>query len=331
MNIKKIGIIFISISFIFINATASLCLTKDDYPKKPIEVVVPYAAGGAADLIIRIVGEKMAEYLGQPIIVLNKPGGAAAVGTSFVAKSKPDGYSLLVSTPGTVLRPLVDPTVPYRASEFRPIGIFTKTNYIIVVNKDLQVKNLAELVDYAKKNPGTLSYGFSGVGGASNLAMELLKQNSHMTDVHMQGVPSEGDMPAVLALIGNHVQACVVIVPSTIPHINSNAIRALAILSEKRDPFLPKVLTTVEQGFSEVVSFSYFSLLAPVKTPDYIVNRLEIVMEKALNDKGVQERLMKLYLPISYMNSRVTQEFMDGEAKKWPEVIKKANLGGIKK
>ena len=320
---RKIAVIFIGFVFMM---TGSLCWAKDDYPIKPIEVINAYAPGGPTDFVGRMVGDKMAEYLGQPLVLISKPGGATAVGSSFVAKSKPDGYTLLITGCGIVTRPLFEPSMPYRINEFIPIGIYQRNYHVLAANNSLPVKNLAELVDYAKKNPKTLSYGISGVGAITHLAMELFKLNAQLTDTHLQCIPYPGDNPALLAVIGNHVQVSLTTLPPAIPHINAKAVRALAIPSEKRNPLLPEVPTTGEQGFPNVVSPCYHILLAPAKTPEYIVKKLEGAMEKALQDKGVQEKLEKLGFPADFLNSKDTQALQDNDGKKWSEVIKKANL-----
>lgn len=324
METKKVCIVVIGFLFAI---SSTVGWAKDDYPTKPIEVIIPYPPGGPVDLVARIVGEKMTEYLGQPIVVVSKAGGAGAVGTSFVAKSKPDGYTFLATSCGIVTRPLFDPTVPYRINEFVPIGIFQKFNHIILVTNNLPVRTLAELVDYAKKNPKTLSYGISGIGGTTYLAVELLKLKTQMTDIQLQCVPYAGDNPALVALIGNHVQVSATTVSPSLPHIKDKAIRPLAILNDKREPLLPEVPTTVEQGFPEVLAACYHCLLAPAKTPQLIIKKLESAMEKALQDKAVKEQLGKIEFPADFVNSVDTQAFMDSDGKKWAEVIKKANLG----
>jgi len=322
--IKKIGIILVGFVFVFM-IIPSLCWTKD-YPNKPIEFVNPYAPGGANDLCIRIIGEKMADFLGQPIVVVNKVGGAAAVGSIYVANSKPDGYTLLGNTGGFVTRPLYDPRVPYRYTQFRPIGIPAKHENVLCVNKNLPTKNIAELITYAKGNPGALSYSIAGKGGVTYLAMEYLKYKTHLTDIHLQCVPYQGDAPALLAILGNHVQVSVTNIAFALQYIKSNSIQPIAILSKKRDPLLPEIPTSFEQGFQDVVASSYFLWLAPVGTPDEIIKKLENTVEKALQDKGVQEKLLKIDITAGFMNSKETKAFLDNEIKMWEKIIKEANL-----
>jgi tripartite-type tricarboxylate transporter receptor subunit TctC len=324
MHLKKIGIIVVGLILVLM-IIPSRCWTKD-YPNKPIEFVNPYAPGGNNDLSIRIIGEKMAEFLGQPIVVVNKVGGAATVGTVYVANSKPDGYTLLGTTGGFLTRPLYDPRVPYRYTQFRPIGIPVKLENILCVNKNLPIKNIAELITYAKGNPGALSYSIAGKGGVSYLAMEYLKYKNNLTDLHLQCVPHQGDAPALLAILGNHVQISATNISFALPYIKSNSIRPIAILSRKRNPLLPEIPTSLEQGFQDMVASSYFIWLAPTQTPSEIIKTLENNMEKAIQDKGVQEKLLKIELTAAFMNSEETKAFLDNEIKFWEKIIKEANL-----
>jgi tripartite-type tricarboxylate transporter receptor subunit TctC len=324
MNFKKTWFILVGFGFVLM-ITPSLCWTKE-YPNKPIEVVNPYAPGGHNDLTIRIIGEKMAELLGQPIVVVNKVGGAAAAGSVYVASSRPDGYTILANTGGFLTRPLYDPRVPYRYTQFRPIGIPAKHENVLCVNKNLPIKNIAELIAYAKDNPGTLSYSIAGKGGMTYLAMEYLKYKTHLTDIHLQCIPHQGDAPALLAILGNHVQVSVTNIALALQYIKSNSIRPIAILSKKRDPLLPLIPTSLEQGFQEVVASMYFIWLVPVETPAEIVKKLENTMENALQDKGVQEKLFKIDIKAEFMNANETQIFLDSEQKRWEGIIKKANL-----
>lgn len=324
MNLEKIWIIGLAYGLVLI-FTPSHCWTKD-YPNKPIEFVNPYAPGGSVDLSARIIGEKMGEFLNQPIVIVSKAGGAGAVGTNYVANSKPDGYTALGITAGFVTRPLFDPRIPYRYTQFRPIGISAKHENVLCASKNLPVKNITELITYAKGNPGNLSYSISGKGGVTYLAMEYLKYKNGLTDVHLQCVPHQGDSPALLAILGNHVQVSATNIVLALQYIKSNSIRPIAILSNKRDPLLPDVPTSVEQGFQDVVASSYYVWLTPIGTPDEIIKKLESAMEKALQDKGVQEKLLKIEITAGFINSKETQMFLDNENKRWERIIKEANL-----
>ncbi len=306
-----------------VTATASNGLAKDDYPNKPIQFICPFAVGGITDLAARIVAEHMGKYVGQPLIVVNKPGAASTMGTAFVAASKPDGYTILTTWIVLVLAPLIMPDLPYKLSDLTPIGKSVSADQIFLVNKDLPVKTLPELVAYAKQHPKTLSYGTAGVGTLPHLVMEMFNAHVH-TDI--QHIPYNSELQAVTALVGNHVQVSVLTYASSGSHIRSGAIRPLAILASGRDPRLPQVPTSAEQGYPEFLANIYNVLMAPAKTPAPIMKKLEDALEKTLRDKEAREKLEKMEYKIDFMNAKDTQVFLDAETKKWSAVVKKANI-----
>jgi tripartite-type tricarboxylate transporter receptor subunit TctC len=322
-RLMKTKIMAIILLGFLIMLPASSGWAKDEYPSKPIQFICPYAVGGITDLAARVVAEYMGKYLGQPLIVVNKPGAASALGTAFVAASKPDGYTLLTNWVTIVTVPLVTPDLPYKLSDLAPIGRTVTADQIFLVNKDLPVKTLPELVAYAKQHPKTLSYGTVGVGSLPHLVMEQF--NTQM-QVDIQHIPYNSELQSVTALVGNHVQVSVLTYASSGPHIRSGAIRPLAILAPKRDPRLPQVPTSAEQGNPELLASIYNVLMAPARTPAPIMKKLEDALEKTVQDKEAREKMEKLDYRVNYLNSRDTKAFLDAETKKWSEVVKKANI-----
>ena len=304
--------------------TASPGWSLEEYPSKPIQLVCPFPPGGPIDLSARVVSEKMGEYLKQPVVVVNKPGGGTAVGTGYVAGSKPDGYTLFISPAATLIfLPMITPNVPFKVSDFTPIGRLVSFNFLMLVNKDLPVKTLPELVAYIKKTPGTLSYGGSTFGSLQHLIGELFKSSAK---VDLQFIPFAGENPAITALLGNHIQVGILTIFQQ-PHVQSNAVKAVAVLSEKRDPMLPNVATALEQGFPDLaISAGCNLMLAPAKTPGPIVRKLEESLERALQDKMVREKLEKMELTVNFLSARNTQLFIESEVKKWSPVVKQANI-----
>jgi tripartite-type tricarboxylate transporter receptor subunit TctC len=266
----------------------------------------------------------MGEYLKQPVVVVNKPGGGTAVGTGYVAGSKPDGYTLFISPAATLIfLPMITPNVPFKVSDFTPIGRLVSFNFLMLVNKDLPVKTLPELVAYIKKTPGSLSYGGSTFGSLQHLIGELFKSSAK---VDLQFIPFAGENPAITALLGNHIQVGILTIFQQ-PHVQSNAVKAVAVLSEKRDPMLPNVATALEQGFPDLaISAGCNLMLAPAKTPGPIVRKLEESLERALQDKMVREKLEKMELTVNFLSARNTQLFIESEVKKWSPVVKQANI-----
>jgi tripartite-type tricarboxylate transporter receptor subunit TctC len=302
---------------------ASSGWATDEYPNKPIQLICPFPPGGPIDLSARVVSEKMGESLGQPVIVTNKPGGGTAVATGYVASSKPDGYTLFMSPATLVFLPLFTPNLPFKVSDFTPIGRLVSFNFLMLVNKDVPVKTLPELVAYIKKSPGTLSYGGSTFGSTQHVIGELFKITAQLD---LQFIPFAGENPAITALLGNHIQVGILTIFQW-PHVKSNAVKAVAVLSAKRDPLLPQVATAVEQGFPELsISAGYNLFLTPAKTPAPVVKKLEEALEKALQDKVVREKLEKMEFTVDFLNSRNTQLLLESEIKMWTPVVKKADI-----
>jgi len=303
---------------------ASSGWAKDEYPTKQIQLICPYAVGGITDLSARILAEKMGEYLGQPVIVVNKPGAGAALGTGFVAASRPDGYTFLTTWTGVaVLVPLITPNLPYKMSDLAPIGKALSVDQLLLVSKEVPVKNIAELISYAKQHPKTLSAGTAGVGTLPHLVVEQLNV---VGQIDIQHIPYNSELQAVTALAGNHVQVSVLTLTISDPHIRSNAIKALAVLSSKRDPALPQVPTSVEQGYPDLMASIYNILFVPAKTPGPVVKKLEEALEKALRDKETRAKLEKMGYKIDFMNGKNTLAFLETETKKWSSVVKHANI-----
>jgi tripartite-type tricarboxylate transporter receptor subunit TctC len=302
---------------------ASSGWATDEYPNKPIQLICPFPPGGPIDLSARVVSEKMGESLGQPVIVTNKPGGGTAVATGYVASSKPDGYTLFMSPATLVFLPLITPNLPFKVSDFTPIGRLVSFNFLMLVNKDVPVKTLPELGAYIKKSPGTLSYGGSTFGSTQHVIGELFKITAQLD---LQFIPFAGENPAITALLGNHIQVGILTIFQW-PHVKSNAVKAVAVLSAKRDPLLPQVPTAVEQGFPELsISAGYNLFLTPAKTPAPVVKKLEEALEKALQDKVVREKLGKMEFTVDFLDSRNTQLLLESEIKTWTPVVKKANI-----
>jgi len=313
----------ITTMILLIILTVSRSWAIEDYPNKPIQLICPFTVGGITDLCARLIADKMGEYLGQPVIVQNKPGAASALGTAFVAASKPDGYTILTTWIAIVLVPLITPNLPYKLSDLTPIGKSVVADQILLVNKDLPVKTIPELVAYAKQHPKTLSYGTAGVGTLPHLVMEMFNSQAQ---VDIQHIPYNSELQAVTALVGNHVQVSVLTYASSGSHIRSNAIRPLAILSPKRDSRLPEVPTSAEQGHPELKASIYNVFIAPAKTPAPVLKKLEEALEKTLRDKEAREKLEKMEYKIDFMNAKDTQVFLEAETKKWSEVVKKTNI-----
>ncbi|OPY67000.1 MAG: Tripartite tricarboxylate transporter family receptor [Syntrophorhabdaceae bacterium PtaU1.Bin034] len=321
MKSQKLQAFFVCISLLF---AASLVFAADDYPNKPIQLICPYAVGGVTDLSSRLIAEKMGEYLKQPVIVVNKPGAGAALGTGFVAGSKPDGYTIVTTWTGiSVLVPLINPNLPFKMSDLAPIGKSVVLDMLMLVNKDVPAKTIPEFIAYAKKNPKKLSYATAGVGTLPHLVME---QFNMLAGTDLQHIPNNSELQAVTAVVGKHVHATVVGLTVSQSHIKTGSIRAIATLTEKRAPDLPNVATAAEQGYPALTASIYNLLFAPGKTPPHIVKKLEAALEYAMKDKDTQQKLNKMDYRVDFLNGKDAKDFLNKETQKWSSVVKKANI-----
>ena len=261
------------------------------YPTKPVKLVVPFSPGGASDLTARTLAQKMGESMGQSIVVENKPGANGVVGIESVAKSQPDGYTILLTDRGSLtVNPSLYVKLPYDpVKDFSYIGIATDGPYVLVANPKLDVKTVQELVALAKAKPGTVNYSSFGVGSMAQLNLEAFNQKMGTDMLH---VPYKGAAPAAQAAVAGEVGVTIAAVPAVQGFIKDGRLRALAVGSEKRFAVLPDVPTMTEAGAgSDILLPTYFALLAPANTPAPIVARLNAELKKALADPAVAERL----------------------------------------
>ena len=270
-----------------------LCLGSawaQTYPAKPIRLVVPYAAGGAADITARVLGQKMSESLGVPVVVDNKPGANGMIGTDAVAKAAPDGYTLLMDASGPlVVNPAMYTKVPYDpVKDLMPISQVTTFQYVLVVPAASPINSLAELVAAAKAKPGALSYGSTGVGGGGHLAGEML---GLMTGTKLTHVPYKGSAPALADLLGGQLSFTFDTVITSVPQVKAGKLRAYAVSGPKRSTSFPQVPTMSELGYKGFDITQFQGLLAPAKTDPAIIARLHQEVVKALKSPEVIQRL----------------------------------------
>lgn len=297
------------------------------YPEKPIQIIVPFAAGGSLDFFCRLFAEKFRGYLGQPVLVVNKPGATGAIASGYVATSKTDGYNIYASAgaPFGYLH-IMNPNFGYRLNDFSAIAAFARYPQVVVVHKGLPVKNLAELVAYAKKNSSTLSYCSTGYASGDHLAFELLKSALNIPP-DIQHIPYPGVAPAITALLGNQVQLGILPFSGLIvKQIDSGMIRALAVLSPKRFPFRPDIPTIAEAGYPGLVTLYYLSFWFPAKTPHFIVKKLEDATRRTTEDKDVREKVENMYHEVAFLNSQDLGKYAEEQVSKWGTLIKKLNI-----
>ena len=320
VHVKKVILVAAGLFVLF---APLLAYTQSEFPNKMIQIVVPFSPGGTHDLTARVIGEKMSSLMGVPVVVVNKVGGGASIGTAFVATSKPDGYTLLDGAGSFLTLPLTQADVPYKVTDFTPIGRMVTGNFMIVVNKNLPVKNVSELVAYVKKNPGKISYSAGTSGSIPRLGSEVFKDKAQ---IDAQYIPFPGMSQGMVALMGNHVQFGIFEVLYCLPQVKAGELRPLAVMATNRDPDLPEVPTTAEVGYPDAIAYTYGILYAPAKTPGPVLAKLGTTLERAVQDKGVQEAVIKSGAHARYLNSTETKTFIEAEIKRWSEVVKRVKI-----
>jgi len=304
-------------------ASAS-ALQAQDYPAKPIRIVVPYPAGGSADLLPRIFSEKLSAKWGQPVLVENRPGAGGNIGAEFVYRADPDGYTLFASAPGPlVVNQNLYRNLAFDPSHFVPVSIMAAIPNVLLVNPALPTRSVDGLIAYAKVNPGKLNYGSQGSGSTSHLTAELFKTAAG--GLKFTHVPYKGSAPAMTALLGGEIDLMFDNLGLTLPHIRSGKLRILAVGSEKRVASLPEVpaMSEILPGF---VSVAWFGIVAPPKTPAPVADKLSSAVAEAIRQPEVLNRLAALSAePVGGTPSEMAA-FMKQEEARWKGVIQAAQV-----
>jgi len=295
------------------------------YPSKPIRWIVPYTGGGITDVTTRLVTQKMAAALGQPIVVDNRPGANSILGSDLAAKSAPDGYTLVTVIAGYSANvTLYAGKLPFDPlKDLVPVSLTAIAPLIMTVNPGLPVKNVKELIAYAKANPGKLNFGSSGIGAAAHLTCELFKQTTGVDMVH---VPFKGTAPAMQAAMANDIQMLVDTPSSLMPQVRGGKLKALGMFSAKRLPAYPEVSTLAESGGPALESSTWVMFMAPGGTPRDIVNRLSAEAAKALKEPDVREKLVQSGIEPVGNTPEAAKKFLDAEIAKWKKVIDTAGV-----
>ncbi len=313
----------------FLAGAALACLVslpaqaQDKFPSKPIRMVVSFAVGGPTDIVARIMGARMGEILGQQIIIDNRPGAGGNLGADIVAKSPPDGYTLLMATVSThAINPLLYKKIPYDAvRDFEPIGQVGVTPGVLAVHKDVPVKNVAELIALLKANPGKYSYGSSGMGSILHLCGESFKMSVGGLDI--EHVPYRGSAPMMNDLAAGQIPMAFDGLPTALPQIQSGTIRALASATATRPRALPDLPTVQEQGVKGYECYTWNAIFAPAKTPAPIVAKLVDAMQRSLADPVVIKRLQDTGVdPTPDSNPEKLAAFVKAELAKWAPIVK---------
>ena len=297
------------------------------FPVKPVRLIVPFAPGGSTDIVARVLGQKLNEMWGQPVLVDNRAGGSTVIGTEIVAKAPPDGHTLLVTPAPFTIVPSLVPKLPYDPhKDFEPITLINTTPLVVVVHPGVPAKSIKELVALAKAKPGALNYGSSGSGGSNHLAGELFNA---MANVKMVHVPYKGNAPALTDLVGGHVDVVFNGLTSALPFIKSGKLRALGMTSLNRSATLPQVPTLDEAGLKGFQAVAWNGLTAPARTPKNVVDRINADVLKVVRAPELVEKLRTEGSDPVGSSVDAYAKFLRDEIAKWNKVIRFANIKGL--
>ena len=298
--------------------------SKNNYPNKPITVIVPYSAGGGVDLLARLMEKKVPQYLGQPLVVVNKPGGAGSIGWNELASASSDGYTLGISIIDLLIQPLYGETKYNYPTALEPIAQVATAPFLIVVEAKQPWKNVNDIVNYAKQHPGQLKFGHSGIGSLSHIVGETF---ANVTGITFEQVPFRGSSESTAALLGNHIQIVFTNASSVKEQIKNGTLRALATTSEQRltDPDLAQIPTCKELGL-DIVSSTWFGVAAPKELPPEVKAKLEEGFKAIVADPEFKANIENLGLQVEYLNSEDSKEKWRSDGNKLTKTIQETGV-----
>lgn len=291
------------------------------YPNRPIRFVVPYAVGGATDVLTRVTAEAMSKSIGQSIMIENRPRGGVLLSSSFVSKAPPDGYTILVTTSAHSINQTLYRKLPYDSDkDFAPVAIIGKVSFVLLVHPKIEASDLASFIELLRRNPGKYSFGSAGLGSPMHVGPELFK---NMTATAATHVPYKGETAALNDLLGGHTAFMYSSAATAAQHIRAGTVRPLAVTSLRRSPLLPNVPTMAEAGLAAAETYSWIVLLAPANTPREILDLLNREVGKALSNSEVRARMADSGFDVdTRLSPAETREFIQAEAVKWAPIVK---------
>jgi tripartite-type tricarboxylate transporter receptor subunit TctC len=305
-------------------AVCSDLAAAQNYPTRPVRVIVPFAPGGSTDIVARLLAPRLSENLGQSVVVENRAGGGTTIGMEHVAKSPPDGHTLGVATLTFALNPSLFSKLPYNTErDFAPVSLVSIVPFVMAIHPSVPARSVKQLIALAKAKPGALNYSSSGIGSASQMATELFK---YMSGTDMVHIPYTGGGPAMVALLSGQVSLFVISIPGGLPHFKAGKLVPLGVTSAKRDPTLPNVPSIAEAGLAGYELLEYQGIVAPAGTPRAVINRLNQDIVKSLSSPGLKERLTASG---AYVVGSTPEEMADHVKKQitnWAKVIKAAGI-----
>ncbi|MFT3717619.1 Bug family tripartite tricarboxylate transporter substrate binding protein [Pseudorhodoferax sp.] len=298
-------------------------LAADNYPSKPVRMIVPFPPGGGTDIIARLVGQQLNTRWGQPVVVENKPGASGILGYNTVAKAPADGYTVLLGITTLIQIPWLYKDVPYQLSDLTPVSQIAKSADMLMVPRSSGITTIQQFIEKAKAAPGTFSYGSYGNATSSHMNGERFKQQAGIDMVH---VPYQGAGPLMAALLGNQVSLALVDATTAYPHLKSDKVNILAVAGAQRHPALPNVPTMTESGISGLEANGFFGLFVPAKTPQAVVDKLGAEVAAIVQSPAVRQRLLDMGLiPVGSLPKDFKPQ-MDKDAEHWKQVVKSAGI-----
>jgi tripartite-type tricarboxylate transporter receptor subunit TctC len=298
-------------------------IPAQNYPEKPIRIIVAYTPGGGNDIAARLIAPKLQEALGQPVIVENKPGAGTNIGQEYVARSAPDGYTLLLGSPAVTINPSLYQSLPFNAlRDLTGVSMFAQSANLLAVKPSLPAKNVKELIALAQSQPGKLTFSSSGIGSSQHLTGELFNLRAKINTMH---VAYKGTAPSMTAVLSGEVDMTFTNIPAALPHIKSGRLRIIANTSDKRAELLPDVPTLKESGV-DVTTIVWFSIMAPAATPRPIIDKLAGVLMKMPHTPDMKKRLADLGAEPVGSTTDEFNKFLRDETAQWAEVIKAAGI-----
>jgi tripartite-type tricarboxylate transporter receptor subunit TctC len=295
-----------------------------DYPNRPIRFLVPFAAGGSTDLIARMLGQKMTEVLGQPLVIDNRAGGGGTIATDIVAKASADGYTLMMNHQGMTFNATLYTKLPYDTlNDFAALAMVGVTPNVLVVNPNVAAKSVKEFVTLAKAKPMGINYGTGGVGSSAHLSVELFQR---LAGVQLQHVPYKGAGPALTDTIAGQIQAMIATMPAASGHIRSNRIRALGVSGAKRSPAFPELPTIAEAGVPGYDYSTWYGVLGPRALPAPLVQYIAAVTNKSLTQKDTRERLAQTGMEVELMAPEQFADVIKNDVARWSKIIREAGI-----
>ncbi len=299
----------------------------DDYPSRPVRLIVAFTPGGTADLTARLIADKMHDTLGETVAVENKPGASGAIAAQYVAQSDPDGYTLFFTTVGAVaLNPAFRNDLSYDPlKDFAPVGKTAINSPVLVVSSTMKVNSVGDLVALAKKQPGTITIGVTGRGAMSDLGLQLFETAA---GIQLQAVPYRGASHAITDMLAGHLDGLFGDVPTVMAQVRAGSFKALATMSKTRSDIFPDVPTFIEDGFPSVMGDNWNGILAPAGTPEPVIAKFNTALVAALNDPGLRARLHQSGITPSPSSPSAFGDYLREEIARWAAVIKEKGLKG---